>query len=160
MLFGNFRNDLELILCLELCTSGTDDIETAGIPVCIDVSIIEFDKVIIDESARAALETEKHVILVGSLDGIIQTADNVMSAGCLSAGKDNANDLLLCSRGVGALFKCYLIFSVGVREESLDLVLIGYACRSSAVLNTDLRDTVPEHSRKLRGILVSCLLKG
>ena len=62
-----------------------------------NVLIFHDDVVVLKESARAALESIQYIVLVGCLQRIIQTADNIVSAGCLSAGQDNTYDLLLTS---------------------------------------------------------------
>ena len=97
MLLGNFRNDLELLLGFKLCSSGTDDIESACISVCIDELVIKFNIVIIYKSRRAALKAKKNVTLVGCLKCIVKSAYNIVSAGSLSARKDNTYNLLLGS---------------------------------------------------------------
>ena len=134
VLLGNFYNDLKLCCCLEFGSAGADDIESAGVSVLIDEIVSHLDIVILDQSARAALEAEKNVVLVGRFECVIQTADNVVSAGCLSAGKDYADNLLLGCRGIRAFLEGDLILAVGVREEGLDLFLIRNAlCRSRPV---------------------------
>ena len=124
MFLSHLRNYTELFLSLQLCPAGSDDIETAGIPVCIDESVIEFHIVIIDKSAGAALESEKNIILISSLQRIIETADDIVSAGSLSAGEDNAHYLLLCCRSIAALYESDLVLAVSIGEKGLDLILI------------------------------------
>ncbi len=62
---------LELLFCFNLRTTGTDDIESAGVAVCIDEGIIELYIFIINQSARASLETNQHIVTAGCLEGII-----------------------------------------------------------------------------------------
>ena len=159
VLLRNFGNDSELLLSFELSSAGTDDIETAGVSVFINKGIGELNVIVIDESAGATLEAEKNVVLVGSLQCVIETCDNVVSAGCLSARKDNADNLLLSSCSVLSLNKGNFLFSVSVREKSLDLLLIRYALCCFALAYADVCDAVSEHSGKLRIILISCFLK-
>ena len=82
-----------------------------------------------------------------------------MSARRLTAGKDHADDLLFGSGGVAALLEGDLRFAVGVREQSSDLVLVRDTGSCRAFFDADFRDTVSEHPRKLRLILVPCFLK-
>ena len=95
VLLGNFYYDLKLSRRLEFGSAGADDIESAGVSVLIDKIVSHLDIVVVDQSARAALEAEKNVVLVGRFQRVIKTADNVVSAGSLSAGKDHADNLLL-----------------------------------------------------------------
>ncbi len=41
VLLSEAGNSLELLNCLELCSAGTDDIESACVPVCVDELIVE-----------------------------------------------------------------------------------------------------------------------
>ncbi len=95
MLLGNFYYDLKLSRCLEFGSAGADDIESAGVSVLVDEVVSHLDIVVVDQSARAALEAEKNVIFISRFQRIIKTADNIVSAGSLSAGKDHADNLLL-----------------------------------------------------------------
>ena len=67
VLLANFSCYLELLLGLELCSAGTDDVETAGVAELIDVFVVEDQIFVLDQSARAALESVKDVLRVGSL---------------------------------------------------------------------------------------------
>ena len=67
VLLANFSCYLELLLGLELCSAGTDDVETAGVAELIDVFVVEDQVFVLDQSARAALESVKDVLRVGSL---------------------------------------------------------------------------------------------
>ena len=159
VLLRHFGNDPELFLSLQLRTAGTDDIETAGIPVLVDVFVGELDEIVVDQSGGTALEAKEYVALVRSLERVVQTADHVMSAGRLSAGKDHAHDLFLRSGGVAALDEGHFVLAVGVGEQSLDLLLVGHALRGFAGLNADLGDAAAQHAGKLGAVSISCLLK-
>ena len=160
VLLRHFGHDFELFFRFQFGTAGTDDIETAGVPVGVDVLVGEFDVVVIDQSGGAALEAEQDVILVGGLDGVIQTADDVVSAGGLSAGKDHTHNLLLGGGGVAALDEGDFFLAVGVGEEGFDLGLVCYALGGRADFDADLRDAATKHSGKLGAVLISCFLKG
>ena len=95
VLLAVLRYDLELRNGLKFGSAGADDIETAGISVLIDELVCHLDIIIVDQTARAALEAEKNIILVGCFQCIVKAADDIVSARCLSAGKDHANNLLL-----------------------------------------------------------------
>ncbi len=85
VLLSYFLNDSELLFCLELCSAGTDDIESARVPVRVDEVIRKLYIGIIEKSGRAALESEEDIVLVCCLKSIIKTGDNIVSAGSLSA---------------------------------------------------------------------------
>ena len=123
------------------------------------ISIVKLDIVILDKTARAALEAKEHILFGRCLYGVIKAADNIVSAGSLSAGKDNTDDLLLGSGGIGALDKCDLVLPVCIREKRLDLLLIRYALRGVADFNGDLGNAAAQHAGKFRLILISCFLK-
>ena len=63
--------------------AGTDDIETAGVAVSVDVVVLKNNEVIVQQTGGAALEADQNVLGVGSLQGIVQAGDNVVAAGCL-----------------------------------------------------------------------------
>ena len=149
----------ELLLGLKLGPAGADDIEAAGIPVLIDVLIFHDDVIILKKSARAALESIQNIVLIGCLQRIIQSADNIVAAGSLSAGEDHAYDLLLVRRSILTFLEGDLLLTVCVGEQSLDLLLIRYALSCLAFLNADICNTMSEHSRKFRAVLISCHLK-
>ena len=117
-------NSLELLNCLELCSAGTDDIESACVPVCVDELVVELYIIILKKSVRTALESEKNVLGICSLKCVIKTGDDIVSARSLSARKDNAYDLLLCLGSVSALYKCDLGLTVCIGKKCLDLLLI------------------------------------
>ena len=159
VLLSILSNDVELFLSLEFCSAGADDVETTCVSIRIDELVIELNIVVLKKSVRTALESKKNILLVCCFKSIIKTGNNVVSARSLSTGEDNTYDLLFSSGCICALFKSDLRLTICVREESLDLVLICYALCSSTFFNADISNTVSEHARKLRLILVSCFLK-
>ena len=78
------------------------------------------------------------------LQRVVQTADDVVAAGRLSAGKDHAHDLLLRRGGVLTLLEGDLVFAVGIGEQRLDLVLIRDALGGAAAAHTNTRNAVSE----------------
>ena len=159
VLLADLCGNRELLLGLQLGSSGTDDVEAAGISVLIDILVVKYDELILNESAGAALEANQDVLLVGRLQRVVKAADYVVSARRLSAGKNHAYNLLFRLGGILALYKGNLRLAVGVREKLFDLLLIRHAGSSSSLFNGNLSDTVSKHSRKLRNILISCFLK-
>ena len=111
------------------------------------------------EAAGAALETIQNIFLVGGLQSIVQTANNIVAAGSLTAGQDHTNHLTLCGGGILTLLEGDLILAVGVGEQSLDLLLIRNGLGSVAVFHTNLGNAVSEHAGQLGLILVSCQLQ-
>ena len=79
-------NCLELLYCLELGSAGTDDVETACVPVCIDELVVELNIIVLEKSVRSLLEAEELVLRVCSLKSVIKTGNNIVSARSLSAG--------------------------------------------------------------------------
>ena len=53
--------------------------------------------IVLEKSVRTALEAEKDIVLICRFQRIVKTADDIVSARSLSAGKDHADDLLLSS---------------------------------------------------------------
>ena len=153
--FGNG----ELLLSLQLGSAGADDVKSAGVAVLVDVFVVEDNIVILQQTAGAALEAVEDVFLVAGLQRVVQAADDVVAAGCLTAGKDHAHDLLLGLRGVLTLLEGDLILAVGIGEQRLDLFLIRDALSGAAAAHTNIRNPVSEHTRKLGTVLVSCNLE-
>ena len=53
------------------------------------IHIFKYDEIVFDQSAWTTLETNQDILFIGCLQCIIQTTYNIVSAWCLSAGKDN-----------------------------------------------------------------------
>ncbi len=85
MLLADLSRNRELLLGLQLGSAGTDDVKAAGVPELVDVLVIHDDVIILKKTARAALEAVQNIVLVSCLQRVIQTADYIVSAGCLSA---------------------------------------------------------------------------
>ena len=81
-----------------------------------------------------------------------------MSARSLSAGKDNAYNLLLRNGSVRTFLESDLLFTVGIGEQRFDLLLICNALSLFAFLNADICNAVSQHAGKLRSILISGFL--
>ena len=159
MFFANLCCNLKLLFGLQFGSSGTDDIESTGISVLVDICIIKYDEIVFDQSAWTTFETNQNILFIGCLQCIIQTTYNIVSAWCLSAGKDNTYYLFLSCRSVLSFFKGNLRLAISIREQLSNLLLICCTCGLLAFFNSDLCNTVSEHSRKLRAVLISCFLK-
>ena len=155
VLLADLLRNRELLLGFQLGSAGADDVKAAGISVLVDVFVIENQIVIFQQTAGAALEAVEHIVLVGGLQCIVQAANHIVAAGGLTAGQDHAHNLLPGRRGVLTLLEGDLVLTVGVGEECLDLLLIGYALGCAAVVNANLGNAVSEHPRELGVILVS-----
>ena len=81
-----------------------------------------------------------------------------MSARSLSAGKDNAYNLLLRNGSVRTFLESDLLFTVGIGEQRFDLLLICNALSLFAFLNADICNAVSQHAGKFRSILISGFL--
>ena len=159
VLLAVFHNNGELLLGLQLGTAGTNDVEAAGVAVLVDVLVTEDDEVIIQQAGGTAFEAIQLVFLVGSLQGIVQAADNVVTARCLTTGKNDTNHQLTSLGSVLTLFKDDLVLAVGIGEQSLDLLLVSDRLSSTAVADGNLRNTVSEHTGQFGNVLVSCSLQ-
>ncbi len=73
----------------EFGASGTDDVEAAGVAVFVDNVGCQLH--ILVETAGAHEEAEETAVAVYFLDAVEQTADHVVAAGGLTAGKDHAH---------------------------------------------------------------------
>ncbi len=103
MLLSRLGRRLELLRSLNLCSARTDDIKPACVAVCIDEGVIKFNAVVVNQSARAALEAEQDILPVRRLQRVIQTGDDIMSARCLAAGENDTNNLLFRCGCIGSL---------------------------------------------------------
>ena len=159
VLLANLCGNGKLLFGLQLGSSGTDDIKSAGISVLINISILKHNIIVLNQSAGASLEANQDILFIGCLQGIVQTAYDIVSARCLSAGKNHADYLLLSGRSILSLLKGNLGFPVGVREQLFNFLLICCTGGSASLLDSNLGDSMSEHCRELRNILISCFLK-
>ena len=85
VLLAYFSCDCELFFCLELCSAGSDDVKSASVSELIDIFIVKDQIVVIQESARTVLESVKNIFFICCFQSIVKSADNIVSAGSLSA---------------------------------------------------------------------------
>ena len=159
MFLSRLGRRLELLRSLNLCSARTDDIKPACVAVCIDEGVIKFNAVVVNQSARAALEAEQDILPVRRLQRVIQTGDDIVSARCLAAGENDTNNLLFRRGCIGSLLEGNLLLSIGVREQASDLLLICNTLGGLSLPDADVRDSVSEHTRKLRLVFQSFFLK-
>ncbi len=136
----------ELFFCLDLRSAGADDVKAAGITVRVNELVRKFHIVVIHKTARAALEAEKNIVLVCRLQRVIQAADDIVAAGRLPAGENNADNLSLRRGSVLPLLEDDFPLAVSIREQFSDLVLIRYAGGLFAFLYADIGNAVTQHS--------------
>ena len=67
VLFADIRNNCKLFIGFQFCSSGTDDIKTAGIAELIDVSIIENQIIIFNQTDRTVFKAIKNVFRIRCL---------------------------------------------------------------------------------------------
>ena len=159
MLPADLHNKLKLLLCLQLGPARTDNIKSACISISIDICIIKYKIVILQKPTRSAFKAKQDIVRIRCLQGIIEAADNIVAARCLSSRKDHTDNMFLCLGSILSFMKDYFSFSVSVRKKCLNLLLISCTLRYFSLNDTNLRDTVPKHPRKLWLISVSRLLK-
>ena len=128
-MFAYFDTVVELPGLFEFGTSGTDDVEAAGVTVLVDDGAGEFLILAVDETGRTAEEAVELVVGVQCLQTVVETADNVVTAGSLTAGEDDADVNRFgvgIGLGVGVRLERDKGQTVGVREEFLDFLLVSY----------------------------------
>ena len=154
-----FRAFIELLFQFEFGSAGTDHVESAGVAVCVHEIIGDFDIAVVDESARTAFEAIEFAAGVEALDAVIQSGDDVVSAGSLSAGEDDADvDRFHFRFGIG-FFKLEHRHVAGGREESVDFLCIGERLEFFSFDAFDSRAGA-ESCRELGLVAESCLLQG
>ena len=79
----------------------------------------------VNQSAGTHQESVETAVLVYFLDTVEKTADYVVSAGGLTTREDNANIYRFAYDGIGILFKLQFGQTVSVREQLLNLFLVG-----------------------------------
>ena len=62
VLLAYFCDDRELLTRLQLRSAGTDDVESAGVAVLVDVFVVEDHVIVFDQSDRTVLEAVEHVL--------------------------------------------------------------------------------------------------
>ena len=90
-LFAVFPGGDELLFGLKFGTSGTDHIESAGIAVGVDDLIGQLHRLVFDQTVGSLEETEDAAVGVEALESVIDTGNDVVSAGSLSAGEDDSD---------------------------------------------------------------------
>ena len=122
----NLDAALKLGFLLQLGATRTNDIETAGVAILVDELIGKLDILVVDQAAGTHQEAVKLALGIEALDAIVESADYIVSAGCLSAGEDDAHAkglhglCLACLKGDDG-------HAIGVGEHGFDLFLVTHA---------------------------------
>ena len=120
-----------MIHFLQLGTTRTNHIESAGIAVVVDKIGRDFHIIVINQSTRAKDKTIETILGIELLDGVKQASDDIMTARSLSARKNNAHVHL----GRVSLITFHELnerHSVSVGEKLLDILLVvNTLCRST-----------------------------
>ena len=123
---ANLDTVVELPCLFQFGTTRADNVETAGVAVVVNHFIGQQGVLAFNQAARTAQETIELVLRVEGFQPVVQAADNIVSAGGLTAGENHTHVERLAA--VGAL--CGLHGNngqtVGIREERLNLRLVGY----------------------------------
>ena len=121
----DFEAFVELFFLFEFGASGTDDVEAACVAVFIDNGCCQFDVAVFHQAGRAHEEAEETGVAVYFLDTVEEAADNVVSAGCLAAGKNHAHVQRFAGCGVGVFLEADFRKAVGVGEKLADGFSVG-----------------------------------
>ena len=150
------QGDMELVGIADL--APTLSIRALRENDMIGANNVKYDLYLVDGADKAAFEAKEHVIFVGCFQCVIKTADNIVSAGSLTAGEDDA-DVQRRERLLFAGLEGQLGAAEGAREERFHRFDV--ACRrgGGALLDRDDR-AVAERRRQLGLISGTCLLKG
>ena len=126
-LFAYLDTIVELPCLFQFGTSGTDDIETAGITVLINDVARQFLILSVNQSGRTAEEAVEFVIRIEGFETVIKAGDDIVSTGSLTSGKDNTYVKRLgASVLVLRRFHSNNRQAISVREEFFNLFLVCY----------------------------------
>ena len=78
-------------VAFNLGSSRTDDVESAGVAIFVHELVLDLDVFAVDETGRSAEESKETGFRVSFFQTVINTGDNIVSAGSLSAGEDYAD---------------------------------------------------------------------
>ena len=82
---------IELFDGFQLRSAGTDHVESACIAVGVHHFTGNFNSLIVDNAGWASEKSEKFTVGVCGFDSVEKSRNDVVSAGCLSAGEDDAD---------------------------------------------------------------------
>ena len=130
----NLDTALELCFLLQLCTTGTNDVETTSVAILVDELIGEFHILVVNQTARSHKETVELRVLVQRLNTVVETADDIVTARSLTTREDDTyvDGFLVLALSRNELNNRH---SVSVGEQSLNLFLITYTLCGCALLN-------------------------
>ena len=132
----DLQTGLELILLLQLRTAGTDHVETARVAIFVDDFGCQLYVLVVYQTAGAHEEAVELVLGALLLEFVEEAADNIVAAGSLTAGEDDADVHRLVSTLLVRRNELHEGHTIGIGEESLYFFLIAYALRGSTFFNT------------------------
>ena len=91
--FADVGRDRELFLRFQFRSSRTDNIKTARVAVLVDVFVVEYEVVVVDQPAWPVFKAKQLVVRVRRFQRVVQTADDVMAARGLPTGKNDTHHL-------------------------------------------------------------------
>ena len=119
---------VELFGQFQFGSAGADHIEPAGVAVGIHEVVGDFNVFVVDQTAGTALETVELGSRVQALDTVVNTGNNVVTAGCLTAGEDHTHIDRVRQLFTVTGCKSQVRHVAGGGKESCDLFRIG-KCR-------------------------------
>jgi len=122
-LLQNLAALLKLVGFFQLGTARSDHVKTTGIAVLVNIFGSKLNVFVIDQSARTHEESVNLVVGVLTLHSIENTANHIVSARSLTAGKNDTH-ILLHANLLITRHKLYDRHAVCVREQTLDFILI------------------------------------
>ena len=132
----NLKTLLKLVYLLQLGTAGTDHVEATGVAVIVNELWSELDILMVNKTARTHEEAIDLVLRVHLLHCVEDTADDIVTARCLTTGKDHTDIHL----AVGRLLTGHKLdkrHPVSIREKLLDFFLVTYTLGRSSLFYAD-----------------------
>jgi len=149
----------DLLGCLDLGAARADDVESAGIAVFIHELVLDLDILRVDETGGTAEKTEQFRRGISLLDAVIESGDDVVAAGSLSAGKDHADAEGFIDVLVFSLHEGDERLAVGVLEKIFHFGLVGHGLGRLSCLDRDRLELGCENCGQLGRVLVARALQ-
>ena len=123
----NLQTGLKLFRLFKLGAARADNIKATSIAVLFNHVACDFNVAMLDKTVRSAQEAVQTAVLVQRLDAVIETADHVVTTGCLSAAEDDTHvEGLLGRHGRIIAFKGQLRHAIGGWEKFFNSILVGH----------------------------------
>jgi len=149
-LFAVGAGRFELFVGFKLGPAGADHVEAAGVAVGVDDRVVEFHVLVFDQAVRSLEEAEELVRLVERLEAVVESGDDVVAAGGLSAGEDHA-DADRVGLGAAARFEGQRRAAERGLEDRLDLFNVGHSGGRRAFVHLDV-GAFGQRGREFRGV--------